>query len=160
MYIKILILTIVSLFSCLSSGMCPPDDFGSDYDYISPEIDTQLDVDQVFIVKNTGLTMTDSFPFFCSDEDDKLTVNTNLNPNQTFMIIGEFINFIYEADVDGSVLSDKDFTDGYFKVALIKNGVVDMTNAGWIYMDDFDEMKTNGKIEKITGQMVFQVAEK
>ena len=109
MYTKILILTTVSLFSCLSSGMCP-DDLGPNYYYISPEIDTQLDVDQVFVVKNKGLTMVDSFPSFCSDRDDKQAINENLNPDQMFMIIG---SYLLPMDDGGMLLSD-----GYFKLRL------------------------------------------
>ena len=153
MYIKVLILTLVSIFSFSSLGMCPPDDDGLNYDYINPEIEIQWNSNQVFAVKDNSLTIVNSFPSFCSDINDTLE-NKKLSPNQMFMIVGEFITFINWNDNDTDMPSE-----GYFKVALIKSSIIDMTNTGWIYMDDFYEMKTRGKLEKITGKMVFQVTE-
>lgn len=147
MYIKILILTMVSLFSFPSFGTCPDIVGGPYYKYIDPEVGTQLDAGQVFVVKTEGVTITDSFPSFCSDINDKLAESKTLDSNQVFMIIGEFIVSI---DYDDS------FRDGYFKVALIKDGVIDMLNTRWIHLEDFLELEKNSGIEKITGRMIFQ----
>ena len=143
MWVKVLIFTMTNLFSFLSLGMCPPDDFGFNYDYINPKVDIQW-TDQAFIVKNKSLTITDSFPSFCSDINDNLAKSKSLNPNQVFIIIGEFMTFINWDDSDQDMLSE-----GYFKVALIQSdGVIDLKNTGWIHMDDLHEMKTSGQIEK------------
>lgn len=148
LWIKILTLFMVSLFPCLSVGMCEP---GINYDYIDPEVDTQWNVDQVFLVKNIGLTVVDSFPSLCTDTDDTLAESKNLQPNQTFMIVGRYL--VYQS-------SDRDGyygPDGYFKVALIQgDGTIDMKHTGWIHMGDFHKMKKISEIEKIKGKILFQ----
>lgn len=154
MYTKILILTLVSVFPFLSLGTCPPDTEGLNYDYINPEVDTQWSVDQVFLVKDTGLITVDSFPSFCSDIDDTVK-GEKLTPDQIFMIVGEFMTFINWNNSDTDMPSE-----GYFKVSLVTDGIIDMTNTRWIDMNSFYEMKAKGKIEKITGKMIFQPTEK
>ena len=138
MWIKTLIFVIAGLFSFLSLGMCPSDDNGPHYDYIDPKIETALNVNQVFLVKDK-VVITDSFPSFCSDINDKLAKKITLKSNQIFMIVGEFML---------SVL-DNGFKDGYFKVVLIQeDGLINIQHTGWIHIEDFHEMNGD-KIEKV-----------